>query len=107
MRATDQNASICAELRATCQRLFRSRNEVDPPSEQEYEMDTKDQGKYGVGRGLTGRRYVWAANRKLDAAAMVSFVGTPNLKDEDLAELQKNSRIHRPSPRGGSPAEAL
>lgn len=55
----------------------------------EYEMDTKDQDKYGVGTGLSGRRYVRTANKNLDAVAMVSFIGAPNLKDEDLAELQK------------------
>jgi hypothetical protein len=55
----------------------------------EYEMDTKDQDKYGVGTGLSGRRYVRTANKNLDAAAVVSFIGAPNLKDEDIAELQK------------------
>ena len=54
-----------------------------------YEMDTKDQDKYSVGMGLSGRRYVRTANKNLDAAAMVSFIGAPNLQDEDLAELQK------------------
>ncbi len=55
----------------------------------EYEMDTKDQDKYGVGSGLSGRRYVRTVNKNLDAAAVVSFVGAPSMKDEDIAELQK------------------
>jgi len=55
----------------------------------EYEMDTKDQDKYGVGMGLSGRRYVRTANKNLDAAVVVSFIGAPNLKDEDIAELQR------------------
>jgi hypothetical protein len=55
----------------------------------EYEKDTKDQDKYGVGMGLSGRRYVRTANKNLDAAAIVSFVGAPHMKDEDIAELQK------------------
>ncbi len=55
----------------------------------EYEMDTKDQDKYGVGTGLSGRRYLRTANKNLDAAAVVSFIGAPNLKDEEIAELQK------------------
>jgi hypothetical protein len=55
----------------------------------EYEMDTKDQDKYGVGMGLSGRRYVRTANKNLDAAVVVSFVGAPHMKDEDIAELQK------------------
>jgi len=59
----------------------------------EYEMDPKDQDKYGVGTGLSGRRYVRTANKNLDAAAVVSFIGAPNLKDEDIAELQKVPRF--------------
>jgi len=55
----------------------------------DYEMDTKGQDKYGVGMGLSGRRYVRTANKNLDAAAVVSFIGAPDLKDEDIAELQK------------------
>ena len=55
----------------------------------EYEMDTKDQDKYGVGTGLSGRRYVRTANKNLDAAVIVSFIGAPHMKDEDIAELQK------------------
>lgn len=59
----------------------------------EYEMDTKDQDKYGVGTGLSGRRYVRTANKNLDAAAVVSFIGAPHLKDEDISELQKVPKL--------------
>jgi len=59
----------------------------------EYEMDTKDQDKYGVGTGLSGRRFVRTVNKNLDAAAVVSFIGAPNLKDEDIAELQKTPKF--------------
>jgi len=59
----------------------------------EYELDTKDQDKYGVGTGLSGRRYVRTANKNLDAAAIVSFVGAPSLKDEDFAELQRAPKL--------------
>lgn len=59
----------------------------------EYEMDTKDQDKYGVGTGLSGRRYVRTANKNLDAAAVVSFIGAPHMKDEDIAELQKVPKL--------------
>lgn len=54
----------------------------------EYEMDTKDQDKYGVGTGLSGRRYVRTVHKNLDAAAVVSFIGAPSMKDEDIAELK-------------------
>ena len=59
----------------------------------EYEMDTKDQDKYGVGTGLSGRRYVRTANKNLDAAAVVSFIGAPHMKDEDISELQKVPKL--------------
>ena len=59
----------------------------------EYEMDTKDQDKYGVGTGLSGRRYVRTANKNLDAAAVVSFIGAPHMKDEDVSELQKVPKL--------------
>ena len=54
----------------------------------EYELDTKDQDKYGVGTGLSGRRYVRTVQKNLDAAVFVSFIGAPNLKEEDVAELK-------------------
>ena len=59
----------------------------------EYEMDTKEQDKYGVGTGLSGRRYVRTANKNLDAAVMVSFIGAPHLKEEDIAALQKVPKL--------------
>ena len=41
----------------------------------DYEMDTKDQPKYGVGTGLSGRRYVRTVKKNADAAVFVSFIG--------------------------------
>ena len=59
----------------------------------EYEMDPKDQDKYSVGSGLSGRRYVRTVNKNLDAAAFVSFIGAPHMKDEDIAELKQVPRF--------------
>ena len=59
----------------------------------EYEMDTKDQDKYGVGTGLSGRRYVRTANKNLDAAVIVSFIGAPSMKPEDYAALEKIPKL--------------
>jgi hypothetical protein len=59
----------------------------------EYEMDTKDQDKYGVGTGLSGRRYVRTASKNPDAVAIVSFIGAPSMKEEDIAELQKVPKL--------------
>ena len=53
----------------------------------EYVLDTKDQPKYSVGSGLSGRRYVRIVNKNTNADVFVSFIGAPNLKKEDLAEL--------------------
>ena len=55
----------------------------------EYELDTKDQPKYGVGTGLSGRRFVRIVNKNQNADAIVSFVGAPKLAAEDLAQLGK------------------
>lgn len=54
----------------------------------EYEMDPKEQDKYAVGSGLSGRRYVRTVNKNLDAAVFVSFIGAPHMKDEDITELK-------------------
>lgn len=55
----------------------------------EYELDTKDQPKYGIGMGLSGRRFVRIVNKNENAAAIVSFVGAPKISDEDATQLTK------------------
>jgi hypothetical protein len=59
----------------------------------EYEMDTKDQPKYGVGSGLSGRRYVRTVNKNTNADLFVSFIGAPKLKTDELAELAKKPKL--------------
>lgn len=59
----------------------------------EYEMDTKDQPKYGVGSGLSGRRYVRTVKKNENADVFVSFIGAPNLSDEEMAELGGRPRL--------------
>jgi len=54
-----------------------------------HELDTKDQPKYGVGAGLSGRRFVRTVKNNPKADAIVSFIGAPKLSDEELAELAK------------------
>jgi hypothetical protein len=53
----------------------------------EHELDTKDQPKYGVGTGLSGRRFVRTVKNNPKADLIVSFVGAPKLNAEELAEL--------------------
>ena len=52
-----------------------------------HELDTKDQAKYGLGSGLSGRRFVRTVKNNPTAAGIVSFVGAPKLSDAELAEL--------------------
>jgi len=59
----------------------------------EYELDTKDQPKYGVGSGLSGRRYVRTVKKNLNADLFVSFVGAPKLTSDEAAELVKKPRL--------------
>jgi len=59
----------------------------------EYEMDTKDQPKYGVGSGLSGRRYVRTVNKNTNATVFVSFIGAPRLSKEEIGELMINPRL--------------
>lgn len=58
-----------------------------------YELDTKDQPKYGVGTGLSGRRYVRTVNKNKEADLLVSFVGAPKVTDEEAAELAKKPHL--------------
>ena len=53
----------------------------------EHQLDTKDQPKYGVGSGLSGRRYVRTVNKNTNADVFVSFIGAPKLSKEERAEL--------------------
>ena len=56
-------------------------------SMREYLLDTKDQPKYGVGTGLSARRFVRIVNKNLKANVIVSFVGAPNWSDTEFGEL--------------------
>ena len=58
-----------------------------------YELDTKDQPKYGVGSGLSGRRYVRTVKKNEKADIFISFIGAPKLTQEDLAELGKKPKV--------------
>ncbi len=55
----------------------------------EHSLDPKGQSKYGVGTGLSGRRFVRLVKNHPEADAIVSFVGAPKLTDAELAEIGK------------------
>jgi hypothetical protein len=59
----------------------------------EIELDTKDQPKYGVGTGMSGRRYVRTVKKNEKADIFVSFVGAPKLTDDEVAELVKKPKL--------------
>lgn len=52
-------------------------------------VDTKDQPKYGLGMGLSGRHFVRLVKKHETADVMVSFIGAPKLDDEQVAQLSK------------------
>lgn len=59
----------------------------------EYALDTKDQPKYGLGSGLSGRRYVRTVKKNPKADIFVSFVGAPKLTSEELTELGTKPKL--------------
>ena len=59
----------------------------------EYQLDTKDQPKYGVGTGLSGRRYVRTVKKNPEADLFISFVGAPKLDEAEIAELGKKPKL--------------
>ncbi len=59
----------------------------------EHTLDTKDQPKYGLGKGLSGRRFVRTVKNHTTTDAIVSFVGAPELSDEEIAELKQHPKF--------------
>ncbi len=83
--ATHHEAELATQLDA----FRRALQKLGPIEIKEDELDPKDQPKYGVGSGLSGRRFVRLANKNKTADAIVSFVGAPKLADEDIAQLTR------------------
>jgi len=51
------------------------------------ELETEGKAKYTTGAGLSGRRFLRVVKNHPEADAIVSFVGAPNLNDEEIAQL--------------------
>ncbi len=51
-------------------------------------LDTKGSSKYGPGRGLSAQKFRQIRDRCRTVGALVSFVGVPNLDDEELTSFQ-------------------
>jgi len=58
----------------------------------DHEMDTKDQPKYGVGTGLSGRRYIRTVKKNENADVFVSFIGAPKLDEAERTELETGKK---------------
>ena len=58
-----------------------------------YMLETDEKPKYGLGTGLSARRYVRIVNKNRSADAIVSFVGVPDLSDDDIKELKKTPKF--------------
>jgi hypothetical protein len=58
-----------------------------------YMLETENRPKYGAGSGLSGRRLVRIVNKNTTADALVSFVGAPELKDDEIRELQARPKL--------------
>ncbi len=77
------------ELETQLQAFHRTLAKLGNYDLKEHEFDTRDQAKYGVGSGLSGRRFLRAIKNNPATDALVSFVGAPKLSDEELAQLTR------------------
>ena len=80
------------ELKTQLEAFRRTLKKLGDYEIKEHEMDTKDQAKYGLGAGLSGRRFVRTVKNNPKADAIISFVGAPKLSDEEIAELTKKAK---------------
>jgi hypothetical protein len=76
------------ELKTQLDAFYRRLKTLGQYEVKEHQLDTKDQPKYGLGAGLSGRRFVRTVKNNAKADAIVSFVGAPKMADDEIAELQ-------------------
>jgi hypothetical protein len=77
------------ELKTQLEAFRRALKKLGNYEIKDHELDTKDQAKYGLGSGLSGRRFVRTVKNNLKTDAIVSFVGAPKLSDEEISQLAK------------------
>jgi hypothetical protein len=58
-----------------------------------YMLETENRAKYGAGSGLSAGRFIRIVNKNTTADAMVSFVGAPELKDDEIGQLQARPKF--------------
>src|SRR5712691_9285262 len=81
------------ELKTQTDAFRETLNKLGSYEVRDYPLDTKDQPKYGVGSGLSGRRYVRTVKKSEKADIFVSFIGAPKLSKEEMAELGRKPRF--------------
>ncbi|MEO6034954.1 MAG: hypothetical protein ABIQ35_06855 [Verrucomicrobiota bacterium] len=79
----------CPELKMQLASYEESLKKLGNFKFKEHLLETKDQPKYGIGTGLSGRRFLRVAEKSKNAQVIVSFVGAPNVKDLSESELEK------------------
>jgi len=82
-------ASGEAELKTQLEAFRQKLKKCGEYEIKEHELDPKDQAKYALGSGLSGRRFVRTVKNNPKADGIVSFVGAPRLTDDEVAELTK------------------
>jgi hypothetical protein len=58
-----------------------------------YMLETDNKSKFGLGSGLSGRRYVRIVNKNQSADAFVSFVGAADLSGDEIKELKITPKL--------------
>src|SRR4051812_33183026 len=81
------------ELRTQLEAFRRTLKKLGDYAVKDHELDTKDQAKYGLGAGLSGRRFARTVKNNPKADAIVSFVGAPKLSSEEIADLAKTPKF--------------
>ena len=77
------------ELKTQLEAFRRTLKKLGDYEIKTHELDTKDQAKYGLGSGLSGRRFLRTVKNNPTAAGIVSFVGAPKLSESEVADLTK------------------
>jgi len=81
------------ELKTQLEAFRRRLKKLGTYEIKDHELDTKDQPKYGLGAGLSGRRFVRTVKNNPKADGIVSFVGAPKLSESERAELTKTPKF--------------
>ena len=80
------------ELQTQLEEFRRALRSLGKYKIDDEELDPKGQAKYGLGSGLSARRFVREVN-DTRADAVVSFIGTPGMSDDEIASLKHTPKF--------------